>query len=325
LGERLREYADTVETVIPDAVVESSQEAIRWASRAAAVRFPGMIRNMDVWQWVLLPTVIVLGLIFGLPLAALISVSFHESMGPATASEDFTLGNYAAFVEDPFYFGVMAETLRLGLIVVVCCLVIAYPIAYFLARTQSRWRGTALFLVVAPLLTSAVVRNLGWFPILSDNGLVNWLLMSLGLVASPLRFINNFTGVVIGLVHALLPIMILTLVAVIQRIELDLEEAAANLGAGPLVVFWRVLLPLSLPGVVAGSLLVFSMAVSAYTTPAILGGNRVLVMATYIAQQFRAVLDYPAGGTAAAILLLFTVLLTILALRVRTEEGEARW
>jgi hypothetical protein len=90
--------------VIPDAVVESSQEAIRWASRAAAVRFPGMIRNMDVWQWVLLPTVIVLGLIFGLPLAALISVSFHESMGPATASKDFTLGNYAAFVEDPFYF-----------------------------------------------------------------------------------------------------------------------------------------------------------------------------------------------------------------------------
>jgi putative spermidine/putrescine transport system permease protein len=104
-----------------------------------------MIRNMDVWQWVLLPTVIVLGLIFGLPLAALISVSFHESMGPATASEDFTLGNYAAFVEDPFYFGVMAETLRLGLIVVVCCLVIAYPIAYFLARTQSRWRGNRAF------------------------------------------------------------------------------------------------------------------------------------------------------------------------------------
>jgi putative spermidine/putrescine transport system permease protein len=177
--------------------------------------------------------------------------------------------------------------------------------------------------VIAPLLVSAVVRNLGWFPLLSDSGLVNWLLMSLGLINSPLKFINNFTGVIIGLVHALLPIMILTLTTVIQRIDLDLEEAAANLGAGPLLVFWRVLLPLSLPGVVSGSLLVFSMAVSAYTTPAILGGNRVLVMATYIAQQFRAVLDYPAGSTAAAVLLLFTVLLTILALRIRTKEGDS--
>jgi putative spermidine/putrescine transport system permease protein len=146
------------------------------------------------------------------------------------------------------------------------------------------------------------------------------VLLELGVVSSPLRLINNFTGVVIGLVHALLPFMILTLTTVIQRIDADLEEAAASLGAGPWRVFWRVLLPLSLPGVVSGSLIVFTMAISAYTTPAILGGNRVLVMATYIAQQFRTVLNYPAGGTAAAILLVFAAVLTVLALRVRTEE-----
>ena len=294
--------------------------SLAWSS---ASRFAGVIRNADVWQWILLPTLAVLVFIFGLPLAELISISFHETTGPAQASDYFTLKNYISFVEDPFFLGIMVHTLRLGLIVVACCLTVGYPIAYFLARTRSRWRGTALFLVIAPLLVSAVVRNLGWFPLLSDSGLVNWLLMSLGLINSPLQFINNFTGVIIGLVHALLPIMILTLTTVIQRIDLDLEEAAANLGAGPLLVFWRVLLPLSLPGVVSGSLLVFSMAVSAYTTPAILGGNRVLVMATYIAQQFRAVLDYPAGSTAAAVLLLFTVLLTILALRIRTKEGDS--
>jgi putative spermidine/putrescine transport system permease protein len=287
-------------------------------------KWPRLIRGADPWQWILLPTLVVLGLIFGLPLAGLLSVSFHEMSGPAQTSNGFTLENYEAFFGDPFFLGLLLQTFKLGVFVVVCCLLIAYPIAYFLARTVSRWRGMALFLVIAPLLVSAVVRNIGWYPILSEEGLVNSTLIWLGAISTPLKLINNFVGVVIGLVHALLPIMILTLTTVIQRIEIDLQEAAANLGAGPLLVFWRVLLPLSLPGVVAGSLLVFSMAISAYTTPAILGGNRVLVMATYIAQQFRAVLNYPAGGAAAAILLLFTVILTILALRLRTKGSDAQ-
>jgi putative spermidine/putrescine transport system permease protein len=287
-------------------------------------RRQSLIGGTDPWLWILLPTLVVLGLIFGLPLAGLISVSFHEMTGPAQMSDHLTLGSYEEFFGDPFFLGLMLQTFKLGIGVVICCLVIAYPIAYFLARTASRWRDMALFLVITPLLISAVVRNISWYPILSEFGLVNSVLMSLGAISAPLTLVNNSVGVVIGLVHALLPIMILTLTTVIQRIEIDLQEAAANLGAGPLLVFWRVLLPLSLPGVVAGSLLVFSMAISAYTTPAILGGNRVLLMATYIAQQFRAVLNYPAGATAAAILLLFTVLLTILALQLRTSGSEAR-
>ncbi|HTY70357.1 MAG TPA: ABC transporter permease [Alphaproteobacteria bacterium] len=277
----------------------------------------------DVWLWVLLPTLAVLGLIFGLPLADLIAVSVHEMTGPAQVGDALTLEHYRAFVTDPFFLVMVVRTFWLGFLVVAFCLAIGYPVAYYLARTTSRWRGMALFLVISPLLVSAIVRNIGWFPILGGSGVVNWILMSIGLIDEPLRLISNFTGVVIGLVHALLPLMILTLTTVIQRVEPELEEAAANLGAGPALVFWRVLLPLSLPGVVAGSLLVFAMAISAYTTPAILGGNRVLVMSTYIAQQFRTVLDYPAGGTAAALLLLFAALLTLLALRVRTKGGEA--
>jgi putative spermidine/putrescine transport system permease protein len=289
-----------------------------------AGRLRGWIVSADPWQWLLLPTLVVLGLIFGLPIAALLSVSFHEMTGPAQTSDLFTLENYQTFFGDTFFLRMIGETIELGLIVVACCLVIGYPVAYFLARTPSRWRGMALFLVIAPLLVSAVVRNIGWFPLLSETGLVNSILKSLGLVTAPVALMNNFAGVVIGVVHALLPFMILTLTTVIRRIELDLQEAAANLGAGPFLVFWRILLPLSIPGVVAGSLLVFSMAVSAYTTPAILGGNRVLLLATYIAQQFRGVLDYPAGGTAAAVLLLFTVLLTIIALQIRTRGGETQ-
>ena len=280
-------------------------------------------RRIDIWLWILLPTIAVFGTIFVAPLADLILVSFHRMSGPAQVGASYTLANYRAFITDPFYLEMLLRTCWLGLLVTFSCLVIGYPVAYYLARTASRWRGMALFLVISPLLVSAIVRNIGWFPLLSQSGLVNWALLKLGVIGSPLALINNFTGVVIGLVHALLPFMILTLTTVIQRIEGDLEEAAANLGAGPLEVFWRVLLPLSLPGVVAGSLLVFTMAISAYTTPAILGGNRVLVMATYIAQQFRTVLDYPAGGTAAALLLVFAALLAMLALQLRTAEGRS--
>jgi len=279
-------------------------------------------RRTDIWLWLLLPTIAVFGAIFVAPLADLFLVSFHRMSGPAQVSAAYTSDNYWAFVTDPFYLEMLLRTCWLGLLVTFSCLLVGYPVAYYLARTTSRWRGMALFLVISPLLVSAIVRNIGWFPLLSLSGLVNWALLKIDLISSPLPLINNFTGVVIGLVHALLPFMILMLTTVIQRIEGDLEEAAANLGAGPLEVFWRVLLPLSLPGVIAGSLLVFAMAISAYTTPAILGGNRVLVMATYIAQQFRAVLNYPAGGTAAALLLVFAALLSMLALQLRTAEGR---
>lgn len=279
-------------------------------------------RPLDVWLWIVLPTTAVFVLIFVVPLADLIQLSFHAMTGPAQVGTAFTLTNYRAFVTDPFFLQMLARTCWLGFVVTLGCLVIGYPVAYCIARSASRWRGMALFLVISPLLVSAIVRNIGWFPLLSESGLVNWALLKLGVIGSPLPLINNFTGVVIGLVHALLPFMIFTLTTVIQRVDADLEEAAANLGAGPLEVFARVLLPLSLPGVVSGSLLVFTMAISAYTTPAILGGNRVLVMATYIAQQFRTVLNYPAGGTAAALLLVFAAVLTLLALQVRTREGE---
>jgi len=280
-------------------------------------------RAADVWLWIVLPTTAVFCLIFATPILDLTALSFHAMTGPAQVGDAFTLANYRAFVTDPFYLQILLRTCWLGALVTLGCLVIGYPVAYYLARTSSRWRGMALFLVISPLLVSAIVRNIGWFPLLSESGLVNWALLKLGLIGAPLPLVNNFTGVVIGLVHALLPFMILTLTTVIQRIDADLEEAAANLGAGPLQAFWRVLLPLSLPGVVSGSLLVFTMAISAYTTPAILGGNRVLVMATYIAQQFRTVLNYPAGGTAAALLLVFAALLTLLALQVRTADGES--
>lgn len=287
--------------------------SITWTKTSA-----GESSRTSSWHLLLLPTVILLCLIFVVPIADLILLSFYQMSGPGQVDNQLTVANYKSFIDDTFFLAILLRTCAMGLLVVASCLVISYPVAYYLARTSSRWRGVALFLVISPLLVSAIVRNIGWYPLLSESGMVNSILLKLGAIRSPLQLINNFTGVVIGLVHALLPFMILTLTTTIQRIERDIEEAAANLGAGPIGVFCRILLPLSLPGAVSGSLLVFTMAISAYTTPAILGGNRVLVMATYIAQQFRTVLDYPAGATAAALLLVFATFLTILASRVRT-------
>jgi putative spermidine/putrescine transport system permease protein len=277
-------------------------------------------RERSGWELWLLPMLATLAFVFAIPIIILISVSFHSMSGPAEVSGEITIANYREFATDSFLLRVLTDTLWLGCMVVGCCLALAYPISYFLARRQSRWRGMLLFLVISPLLISAVVRNIGWFPILNKSGLINWILINLGIISAPLNLIGNYTGVVIGLVHALLPFMILTLMTVIQRIDVDLEEAAANLGAGPLQSFFRVLLPLSLPGVIGGSLLVFALAISAYTTPVIMGGGRVLVMATYIAQQFRTVLDYGMGATAAAVLMIAASMLTIGAIRLRTRD-----
>src|SRR5882757_3190432 len=275
-----------------------------------------------IWALLLLPMLLTLAFVFLVPIGCLLFLSFHAMTGPAQVGEQLTLENYLGFVTDGFYLKVLYNTFWLGAVVVICCLVIGYPVSYFLARTRSRWRGLLLFLVVSPLLVSAVVRNIGWFPILSNSGLVNWLLLKSGLVSQPVPLISNFTGVVIGLVHALLPFMVLTLTTVIQRIEPELEEASASLGAGPVRTFFEVMLPLSLPGMIGGSLLVFTMAIAAYTTPVIMGGNRVLVMATFIGQQFRTVLDYALGATAAAVLMLLAGLLTLLAVRFGVQRTD---
>jgi putative spermidine/putrescine transport system permease protein len=289
---------------------------------ASEPRPPRRMPSGTMWAMLALPMVVTLALVFAMPIACLLVLSFFSMTGPAAVGDEFTLENYRNFFTDGFYLKIVLNTFWLGGVVVICCLLIGYPVSYFLARTRSRWRGLLLFLVVAPLLISAVVRNIGWFPILSNGGLVNWLLLKSGLVSQPLPLISNFTGVVIGLAHALLPFMILTLTTVIQRIEPELEEAAASLGAGALQTFIHVMLPLSLPGIIGGSLLVFTMAIAAYTTPVIMGGNRVLVMATFIGQQFRSVLDYALGATSAAILMLLAGALSMLALRFGAQRTE---
>jgi putative spermidine/putrescine transport system permease protein len=273
------------------------------------------------WGWLLVPALLMLVLVFLLPTIMLAARSLHASMGPGQESAQLQLTNYTAFLSDPFYWHLLGNTSLLGALVSGVSLALALPLSYFLARTRSRWRSPLLLIVIAPMLVSVVIRNLGWLTILGNQGLINWLLIHSGATQAPVPLINNLTGVVIGLVHALLPFMILTLTTVLQRIDPALEEASISLGVPPLMTFWRVVVPLALPGIVAGCLLVFGLTISAYTTPALMGGGRIVVMATYIQQQISTLLDYARGATASVILVVWVCALSIISMRLG-KTGE---
>ena len=273
------------------------------------------------WGVLSLPAVLGLLFAFGLPIALLTANSLFRHAGPGRVAPTVTLDNYVAFLTDPFFLRILLDTFVLGFMVVSICAILGYPVAYFLARTRSRWRGMMIFLVVAPLLVSAVIRNLGWVPLLGTNGFVNWLLLLLGLVDRPVALVNNFVGVVIGTSHAVMPFMILMLMTVIQRINPEIEEAAVNLGASQWQNFWQIVFPLSIPGLLGGYLIVFTITISSFTTPAMLGGNRVLIMSTFISQQVRFVLNYAFGATCAVILMAVAIALTVVAVRQSERRG----
>ncbi|HUK09409.1 MAG TPA: ABC transporter permease [Stellaceae bacterium] len=256
---------------------------------------------------------LLVGFVGPLLLLAVYSVFHDGASGQVVGAA--SLANYAAILSDPFYLKVLRDTVLLGLVVTAACALLGYPLAYFLARTNSRWRPVLMFLMITPLLISSVIRNIGWIPILGDHGALNTLLLTIGITGSPIALMNNFTGVVIALVHALLPYMTLLLMTVIRSISVDIEDAAKNLGASPWRSFWRVVFPLSRRGLAAGCALVFTITVSSYTTPTILGGGRVLVMATFIAQQIQTVMHYAFGSAFAIVLFLVAVGLSTLASR----------
>lgn len=266
------------------------------------------------------PALVFLALLFAAPIGYLFTVSLHAGGGMGRIDPGWTLANYQRFATDAYYVGILWDTFLYGLTTAAVCAALGFPFAYFLARTSSRWRPALLFVTVVPLLVSVVIRNLGWLPILGENGLVNWLLLQTGLVQTPPQWIFNYLGAVIGMVHVQFPIMILMLSATIRKIDPAIEEAAINLGATPWQTFWRVVLPLARPGLIAGALLVFMASISALVTPGILGGKRVMLMALYINQQIRAVLNYPVGATAAILTMVAAVLAMLIAMRLLAQK-----
>lgn len=269
------------------------------------------------------PLLVVLLVGFLLPVATLVPTSLRPYVAGQGIGEGWTLEHYAKALGDPFYLEILLRSVGLGLVVTLLTLVIGYPLALILARSTSRWRHWLTLLVVFPLLLNLVVRTFGWIALLARRGLVNQWLMGLGLTEEPIRLMFNFTGLLIGLTHIFLPFMVLALVATIQNIPRDLEEAAGVLGASRLSAFLRVTLPLSAPGILAGCILVYVLTVSALVTPRLLGGPTYKVISTLVYEQFLQLLNWPAGS-AIALVMTAVVLLLLLAGVLLARRWEAR-
>lgn len=233
--------------------------------------------------------------------------------------DEWTIQNYVLFLSDPFYRDVLWRTLALGAWTTAGCLILGFPLALLLSRLRGMRRSVLYFVLLLPLLTSAVVRTFGWMILLGNNGFINKSLIGLGIVDEPIRMMYTMTGIVIALVEVLLPFMVLALDAALLNIDPHLYEAAQNLGARRARVFAKVTLPLALPGIVSGSVLVFTLAVSAFVTPSLIGGPRIKLMSTLIYQQSMGLLNWPFGGAIA-----FVMLFTIFALFVLTFRLTAR-
>ena len=249
---------------------------------------------------------------FVVPFAVMAVLSVLSGNPVSNPDVTFTWRHYQRLFESDLYFDALVATLRIGAITTVIALAIGYPLAHWMARMRSRLGHAVLLMaVIAPLLTGIVVRTFAWMTVLGDRGVINTTLHALGLIEKPLPLMYNEFGVIVGLVHIYVPFMVLTLVGVIGRIDRSLEEAARGLGASRTRTFIEVTLPLSLPGIVAGSLLVFALAISAYVTPVLLGGNSVLTVPMLIYQQVSASFNLGFAGALGAVLLAVALLLVL--------------
>jgi len=242
-----------------------------------------------------------------------------------TPEGEWTLGNYQKIVVDSYYPGIFYTTFKLSLIATVVSFFIAYPIAYYIVNmVKSRnLRRFCYVLVIMPLFTSNIVRSFGWLILLGRQGLVNQALVALGLADRPIAILFTETAIIIGLAYILVPFMVLTIAAVLQTIDRSLVEASLDLGSSRLATFFNITLPLSLPGVIAGSLIVFTLAVSAYVVPAIMSGGRIIVAAMPIFDNYSTLFNFNFGAALAVSLLIVTLILITLYL-LFVERGSAK-
>ena len=244
------------------------------------------------------PALLLLLVLFVLPLARLFALSF----------EGGSLQWYAKALSGGLYTTILLRTFEIAAIVTLCCLVIGYPVAFLLATTTPAWRAIGFAFVMLPLWTSVLVRTYAWMVLLGRNGVINRLLIDSGLLEQPLPMLNTRMAVILGMVHVMLPFMILPIYSALTRIDPDLPTAARGLGASTRRVVTTIYLPLSLRGIVAGATLVFVVSLGFYITPALLGGGKVLMFAMVIEQQVREFLAWNFASALSVILLAVTLL-----------------
>lgn len=266
-----------------------------------------------------------LAIAFIVPMGALLVLSF-QNVNPGQANigvSGFSLANYERFLFDPYYLSILWRTVKVSLITTAACILVGYPVAYALSVARPRVASLILLVFLAPLLISTVVRSFAWMVLLAPNGVINSWLARLGVTTEPLKLMWNEFGIIVGLVHVFLSLMILTIYTRLTQIDPRLLLAARNLGASRLRSFKEITLPLSLPGVIAGAVLVFSISASTFITPALLGGTRAKVVAFLIYEQNLVLLNWSFGAAISFIMLIVTMTITF-GLSAAAQRGS-RW
>jgi len=283
------------------------------------------------------PGALWLMLFFNLPLVIVLFISFAERgrAGGIRLPPVLTLENYAQFFNacrsafsgpecNPLlYLGIFGHSLRIGLIVTLLCILLGYPLAYFISQRNPRWRDALLLLVMIPFWTNFLVRTYALKQVLGADGLINSFLLGLGLIRQPLDLLFNETAVIVGLVYGYLPFAILPMYASVEKFDYSLMEAAADLGANARRAFLRVMLPMTLPGVVAAVVLTFVPVVGAFITPDIMGGGKIEMIGTLINRQFGQSRNWPFGSAIALILMSLVLVGVIVYFRSGAEERRA--
>lgn len=276
------------------------------------------------WNLVLLPSaVVMLVLLFGTQFVFL-RAGFYEDLGLGLIGDQLQIDNYVTAFRDSFYLGSLWLTIYLSAIVVACSLLLAYPAAYAIARMRSKWAMLVLAAIVVSSFVTVVIKVLGLIIIFGADGPINSLLNALGITDSPVRIVGTLAGVVIGLMHYVLGFLVLLLFSVIQTIPRSLEEAAQIHGASRWRTMWRVVIPLSLPGIVNGALIVFNLSMGAFVSAVLLGAGRVLTLPVVIEQTIVLQTEYGMGSALSAVLLASVLIINVISVLLVRRMRAAR-
>lgn len=279
-------------------------------------------RSPTLRAWLLLaPAALFLAVFFIAPLFIVVIYGFLQRGTYGGVVWEFTPETFLR-VFDPLYFNTFLRSVYIAVLTTLVCLLMGYPLAYFLTTRPARQRSLLLLALMIPFWTNFLIRTYAWLTLLRTNtGLINVSLMSLGVIGTPLPLFGNDFAIVLGLVYGWLPVMVLPIFAALDRLDRSLIEAARDLYANNLRVFLRIIWPLSLPGVVAGSMLVFIPSLGAFVTPAILGGGKSLMIGNIISNQFLAAHDWPFGSALSVLMMVVMLLATLIYFRWTLQEG----
>ena len=260
-----------------------------------------------------------------IPIGLIIAASFFTRGRFGGVVWEFTTENFTRLA-DPLYLGIIGQSIVMATIVTVAALLLAYPVAYGIARLPARWSTIALILVILPFWTNFLIRTYAWILLLNNAGFVNQGLMTLGLIEEPLKLLYNWGAVFVGLLYMYLPLMILPLYASLQQIDRSQQEAAMNLGSSPWRTFRTITLPLSLPGALTGAIFVFVPSMSNFVIPELLGGGKMVLAGNVVRDQFLEARDWPFGAAVALVLTTVLVLLILVQNRIvsRLTRGSRR-